>query len=86
VILVRPLTYSACPNSSNDAVKYVLCYIHQINDVTSLKVLSVRKVIEKIDCFLNGMSVRVGVFFLYCPFTVLFPNTTSIFFTISNTS
>jgi hypothetical protein len=32
------------------------------------------------------MSVRVGVFFLFCPFTVPFPNTTSMFFTISNTS
>jgi hypothetical protein len=32
------------------------------------------------------MSVRVGVFFLFYPFTVPFPNTTSMFFTISNTS
>jgi hypothetical protein len=41
---------------------------------------------KKIDCFLKGMSVRVGVFFLFYPFTVPFPNTTSMFFTISNTS
>jgi hypothetical protein len=54
--------------------------------VTSLKVLPVRKVLEKNDCFLKGMSVRVGVFFLFCPFTVPFPNRTSMFFTISNTS
>jgi hypothetical protein len=54
--------------------------------VTSLKVLPVRKVHEKIDCFFKGMSVRVEVFFLFCPFTIPFPNTTSIFFTISNTS
>jgi hypothetical protein len=60
--------------------------MHQINAVTSLKVLPVRKLLEKIDCFFKGMSVRVGVFFLFCPFTVLFPNTTSLFFTISNTS
>jgi hypothetical protein len=60
--------------------------MHQINVVTSLKVLPVRKVHEKIDCFLKGMSIRVGVFFLFCPFTVPFPNTTSMFFTISNTS
>jgi hypothetical protein len=58
--------------------------MHQINDVTSLKVLPVRKVLEKIDCFLKGMSIRVGVFFLFCPFIVPFPNTTSMFFTISN--
>jgi hypothetical protein len=32
------------------------------------------------------VSVRVGVFFLFRPFTVPFLNTTSIFFTISNTS
>jgi hypothetical protein len=60
--------------------------MHQINAVISLKVLPVRKVFEKIDCFLKGMSVRVGVFFLFCSFTVSFPNTTSMFFTISNTS
>jgi hypothetical protein len=60
--------------------------MHQINAVTSLKVLPVRKVLEKINCFLKGMSIRVGVFFLFYPFTVPFPNTTSIFFTISNTS
>jgi hypothetical protein len=60
--------------------------MHQINAVASLKVLPVRKVLEKIDCFLKGMSVRVGVFFLFCLFTVPFPNTTVIFFTISNTS
>jgi hypothetical protein len=60
--------------------------MHKINVVTSLKVLPVRKVIKKIDCFLKGMSVRVRVFFLFCPFTVPFPNTTSMFFTISNTS
>jgi hypothetical protein len=53
--------------------------------VTSLKVLPVQKVLQKIDCFLKGMSVRVGVFFIFCPFTVPFPNTTSMFFTISNT-
>jgi hypothetical protein len=41
---------------------------------------------KKIDYFLKGMSIGVGVFFLFCPFTVPFPNTTSIFFTISNTS
>jgi hypothetical protein len=39
---------------------------------------------KKIDCFLKGMSVRVGVFFLFCPFTLPFPNTTLMFFTISN--
>jgi hypothetical protein len=61
-----------------------LCYMHQINAVTSLKVLSVRKVLKKIDCFLKGMSVRVGVFFLFCPFIIPFPNTTLMFFTISN--
>jgi hypothetical protein len=60
--------------------------MYQINAVTSLKVLQVRKVLEKIDFFLKGMSVRVGVFFLFCPFTVLFPNTTLMFFTILNTS
>jgi hypothetical protein len=43
-------------------------------------------VLEKNDCFLKGVSVRVGVFFLFCHFTVPFPNTTSMFFTISNTS
>jgi hypothetical protein len=42
--------------------------------------------LKKIDYFLKGMSVEVEVFFLFCPFTVLFPNTTSMFFTISNTS
>jgi hypothetical protein len=40
--------------------------------------------LKKIDCFLKGMSVRV--FFLFYPFTVPFPNTTSMFFTILNTS
>jgi hypothetical protein len=35
---------------------------------------------------LKGMSVRVGVFFFFCPFTVPFLNTTSMLFTISNTS
>jgi hypothetical protein len=60
--------------------------MHQINVVTSLKVLSVRKVLEKIDYLLKGMSVRVGVFFLFCPFIVPFPNTTLMFFTILNTS
>jgi hypothetical protein len=60
--------------------------MYQINAVTSLKVLQVRKVLEKIDFFLKGMSVRVGVFFLFCPFTISFPNTTSMIFTISNTS
>jgi hypothetical protein len=60
--------------------------MHQINAVASLKILPVWKVLEKIDCFLKGMSVGVGVFFLFCPFTVPFPNTTSMFFTISNTS
>jgi hypothetical protein len=54
--------------------------------VASLKILPVRKVLEKIDCFLKGMSIGVGVFFLFCHFTVPFPNTTSMFFTISNTS
>jgi hypothetical protein len=53
--------------------------------MTSLKVLPVRKVLKKIDCFLKGMSVRIGVFFLFYPFTVPFPNMTSMFFTISNT-
>jgi hypothetical protein len=53
--------------------------------VTSLNVLPVWKVLEKIDCFLKCMFVRVGVFFIFCPFTVPFPNTTSMFFTISNT-
>jgi hypothetical protein len=56
--------------------------MHPINAVTSLKVLPVWKVLEKIDCFLKGTSVIVGVFILFCPF----PNTTSMFFTISNTS
>jgi hypothetical protein len=60
--------------------------MHQINDVISLKFLLVRKVLKKIDCFLKGMSVRVRVFFLFYPFIVPFPNTTSMFFTISNTS
>jgi hypothetical protein len=60
--------------------------MHQINAVISLNVLPVRNVFEKNDCFLKGMSVRVGVFFLFYPFTVLFPNTTSMFFTISNIS
>jgi hypothetical protein len=60
--------------------------MHQINAVISLKVLPVRKILEKIDCFLKGMSVRVEVFFLFCPFIVPFLNTTSMFFTISNTS
>jgi hypothetical protein len=60
--------------------------MYQINAVISLKILPVRKVPEKIDCFLKDMSVRVGVFFLFCPFTVPFPNITSMFFTISNTS
>jgi hypothetical protein len=60
--------------------------MHQIKAVASLKILPVRKVLEKIDCFLKGMSVGVGVFFLFCPFTVPFLNTTSMFFTISNTS
>jgi hypothetical protein len=60
--------------------------MHQINAVISLKVLPVRKVLKKIDCFLKSMSVRVEVFFLFCPFTVPFPNITSMFFTISNTS
>jgi hypothetical protein len=41
---------------------------------------------KKIDCFLKDMSVGFGVFFLFCPFNVPFPNTTSMFFTISNTS
>jgi hypothetical protein len=71
---------------SNDAVKYVLCYMHQINAVTSLKVLPIWKVFENFDCFLKGMFVRVGVSFLFCPFIVPFLNTTSMFFTISNTS
>jgi hypothetical protein len=60
--------------------------MHQINVVTSLKVLPLQKVLEKLDCFLKGMSVRVGVFFLFCLITVPFPNTTLMFFTISNTS
>jgi hypothetical protein len=60
--------------------------MHQINAMTSLKVLPVRNVLEKIDCFLKGVSVRIRVFFLFYPFIVLFPNTTSMFFTISNTS
>jgi hypothetical protein len=60
--------------------------MHQINAVESLKILLVRKVLEKIDCFLKGMSVKVGVFFLFCPFIVPFLNATSMFFTISNTS
>jgi hypothetical protein len=42
--------------------------------------------LKKIDCFLKGMSVRVGVFFLFYPLTIPFLNTTSMFFTISNTS
>jgi hypothetical protein len=54
--------------------------------MTSLKVLPVRKVLKKIDSFLKGMSIRIGVFFLFYPFTVPFPNTTLMFFTISNTS
>jgi hypothetical protein len=41
---------------------------------------------KKIDSLLKGMSVGVGVFFFFYPFTVPFPNTTSMFFTISNTS
>jgi hypothetical protein len=43
--------------------------MHQINVVTSLKVLPVWKVFEKIDCLLKAMSVRVRVFSLlslYC--------------------
>jgi hypothetical protein len=60
--------------------------MHQINDVTSLRVLIVQKILEKIDCFLKGMSIRVEVFFLFYLFTVPFPNTTLMFFTISNTS
>jgi carbon starvation protein CstA len=60
--------------------------MHQINDVASLKILPVWKVHEKIDYFLKGMSVGVGVFFLFCSFTIPFPNTTSMFFTISNIS
>jgi hypothetical protein len=60
--------------------------MHQINAMTSLKVLPVMKVLEKIDCCFKGMSVKGGVFFLFYPFTVPFPNTTSMFFTISNTS
>jgi hypothetical protein len=60
--------------------------MHQINAVESLKILPVRKVLEKIDCFLKGMSVKVGVFFLFYPFIVPFLNATSMFFTISNTS
>jgi hypothetical protein len=53
--------------------------------MTSLKVLPVRKILKKIDCFLKGVFVKVGVFFLFCPFTVPFSNTTSMLFTISNT-
>jgi hypothetical protein len=60
--------------------------MHQINTVTSLKVLPVRRYLKKINYFLKGMSIRVEVFFLFCPFTVPFPNTTSMLFTISNTS
>jgi hypothetical protein len=60
--------------------------MHQINVVASLKILSVWKALKKINYFLKGMSVRVRVFFLFYPFTVPFPNTTSMFFTISNTS
>jgi hypothetical protein len=41
---------------------------------------------KKIDCFLKCMLVGVGVFFLFYPFPVPFPNTTSMFFTISNTN
>jgi hypothetical protein len=59
--------------------------MHQINTVTSLKVLLVRKVLEKIDCFLKVMSVRFGVFFLFFPITIPFPNTASMFFAILNT-
>jgi hypothetical protein len=54
--------------------------------MTSLNVLPVRKALEKNDCFLKGMSIRVRVFFLFCPFIVPFPNITLMFFTISNTS
>jgi hypothetical protein len=42
--------------------------------------------LKKNDSFLKGMSVGVGVFFIFYPFSVPFPNTTSMFFTISNTS
>jgi hypothetical protein len=52
--------------------------MHQINVVASFKIISVWKVFEKNDCFLKGMSVEVEVevFFLFCLFTVPFPNTT----------
>jgi hypothetical protein len=60
--------------------------MHQINAVASLKILLVRKVLEKNWSFLERYAVGVGVFFLFCPFTVQFLNTTSMFFTISNTS
>jgi hypothetical protein len=60
--------------------------MHQINVVTSLKSFQYESYLKKIDCFLKGMSIRVGVFFLFRPFTIPFPNTTSMFFTISNTS
>jgi hypothetical protein len=60
--------------------------MHQINAVASLKILPVWKVLEKIDCFLKGMLIGVGAFFLFCPSTVPFPNTASMFFTISNIS
>jgi hypothetical protein len=50
--------------------------MYQINDVASFKILPVWKVIEKNDCFLKGMLVEVGVFFLFCAFTIPFPNTT----------
>jgi hypothetical protein len=42
--------------------------------------------LKKIDYFLKDMSVRVRVFFLFYPFTIPFPNTSSMFFIISNTS
>jgi hypothetical protein len=60
--------------------------MHQINVVASLKILPIQKVLEKNDCFSKNMSVRVRVFFLFYPFIIPFSNTTSMFFTISNTS
>jgi hypothetical protein len=71
---------------SNDVVECILCYMHQINVVASFKILLVWKILKKIDCFLKGMWVKVGVFFLIYPFIVPFPNTTWMLFTIWNRS
>jgi hypothetical protein len=42
--------------------------------------------LKNFDCFLKDMWVEVGVFFLFYPFIVPLPNTTWMFFTISNRS